>query len=112
MARALLSSPDMDKARFGRAIVIAAFSLISFRSFAETRIATTTIGITVERHAAILLAAGDQLARAARSTRGTERESFSAVGNASPAVIVSHDARPMTAVSTSQTRVAVTVFEP
>lgn len=111
MARALLSSRSMDKARFGRALVIALFSLISLKAFAETRTATTTIGITVERHAAILLAGGDELARA-RAARGSERESFSAVGNASPAVIVTHDARPMTAVSTSPTRVAVTVFEP
>jgi len=102
----------MDRARFGRALVIAVFSLISFRAFAGTRTAITTIGITVERHAAILLVAGGGLARAAQSPHGTEAESFSAVGNASPTVIVSHDARPMTPVSASRTRVAVTVFEP
>ena len=114
-------SAPMDRTRLGArwkagflGALFALSSLISFspRASAEARTATTTVGITVERHAAILLPADEAgIARASRAA-GNDRPSVSAAGNGTPAVFVKPDSRPMAPVSAARERVAVTVFEP
>ncbi|HEY6050129.1 MAG TPA: hypothetical protein VIZ58_02705 [Thermoanaerobaculia bacterium] len=93
------------------ALGIAFGFLISAVSAGQTRTAATSIGITVERHAAILLpadAAG--FARLSTATETIERPV--AIGNASPTLITVPDLRSFSPVSSARPRVAVTVFEP
>ena len=87
--------------------------LLAGAAAAQTRTATTSIGITVERHSAILLTAGGpELARL--SSRREPAEAAAAIGNASPTLITVEDsaARSVAPASSAKARVAVTVFEP
>ncbi|HYK42250.1 MAG TPA: hypothetical protein VE007_07655 [Thermoanaerobaculia bacterium] len=78
---------------------------------AQNRTAATTIGITVERHSAVLLPA-DSSGIARLSTRPETAEGPAAIGNGSPALITVEDSRPLAPVSSGRARVAITVFEP
>jgi hypothetical protein len=78
---------------------------------AQTKTATTSIGIKVERHAAIFLPA--DASGFARLSTGAERsDGPAAIGNATPALITFDDSRSLSSVSSSRAHVAVTVFEP
>jgi hypothetical protein len=78
---------------------------------AQTKTGTTSIGIKVERHAAILLPA--DASSFARLSTGAERsEGPAAIGNAAPTLITVDDSRSLSSVSSSRAHVAVTVFEP
>jgi hypothetical protein len=86
-------------------------SLISTLASGQTRTATTSIGITVQRHSAILLPADSS--GVARVSAGAERsEGPAAVGNATPTLITVDDSRSLAPVSSARAHVAVTVFEP
>lgn len=78
---------------------------------AQMRTATTSVAITVERHAAILIPA-DAAGLARVSTGSDEPPSPVAIGNASPTLITVPDSRSFSPISSARTRVAVTVFEP
>ena len=78
---------------------------------AETRTGTTTLGITVERHSAILLPA-DASPVVRLSARLEAAQGPAAAGNASPTLIIVEDSRSIAPASTGKARVAVTVFEP
>jgi len=94
------------------ALLFALPSLIPARASAQIRTATTTLGVTVERHAAILLPADrEELAKVAR-TGGNVSDSAAARGNGSPTLITIVETSPTARVSASRARVALTVFEP
>jgi hypothetical protein len=86
-------------------------SLLSGFAGAQTRTGTTTLGITVERHLAILLPA-DASGVVRLSARLETVEGPAALGNASPALITVEDSRSIAPASSGKARVAVTVFEP
>ncbi len=84
-----------------------------FSAFApgQTRTATTSVGITVQRHSAIFLPADSS--GVARLSTGAERsEGPAALENATPSLIIVDDSRSLSPVSSSRAHVAVTVFEP
>ena len=86
-------------------------SLISSFAPGQTRTATASIGITVQRHSAILLPA--DASGVARLSTGAERfEGPAAAGNATPTLITVDDSRSLSPVSSARAHVAVTVFEP
>jgi hypothetical protein len=92
-------------------LMVAVGSLFSAFAPGQTRTATTSIGITVQRHAAILLPA-DSSGVVRLSTGADRSEGPAAVGNAAPTLITADDSRSLSPVSSSRAHVAVTVFEP
>jgi hypothetical protein len=106
------SSRTLRRGTTGKLGLVLAFgSLFSAVAAGQTRTATTTIGIKVERHSAILLP-GDSAGFARLSTGAERSEGPAAIGNASPTVITVDDSRSLSPVSSSRAHVAVTVFEP
>jgi len=105
------TSRTLRRGTLALVLVLAFGSLFSAATAAaQTRTATTSIGIKVERHAAILLPA-DAPSFARLSTGAERSDGPAAIGNATPLITVD-DSRSPSPVSSSRPHVVVTVFEP
>ena len=95
------------------ALVLALPSLVPSAVSAQIRTATTTLGVKVERHGAIVLPAdGEAFAKTSRTNGNGSDFSAAARGNGRPTLITIVETSSTAPVSGSRPRVAVTVFEP